>query len=61
MLVINATYKITIISLPKCTIDLSFGEKYLTSLLGNNCSCATQVHVTTDFTKNALTLSFSNT
>lgn len=42
-------------------MDLNSGKKYLTGLLGNNCSCATPVHVTSDFIKDVLTLSTNDT
>ena len=59
-LVTNANYKVTIISLPKCTMDLNTGKKCLTDLLGNNCSHTTLVHMSLDFIKDLLTLSTNN-
>ena len=57
VLVANSNYQVTIISLPECTMDLNSGKKFLSGLLGNNCSYATPVHISTDIINNVLTLS----
>ena len=57
VLVVNSNYQVTIISLPKCTMDLNSGKKFLSGLIGNNCSYATPVHMNTDIINNVLTLS----
>ena len=56
-LVVNTNYKVTIISLPKHTMDLSLRKKRLSSLLGNNYSYAISVYARLDFIKDLLTLS----
>ena len=60
VLVFNATFKVTIISLLKCIMDLSSRKKYLTCLFGSNYSSTTLVRVSTDFIKDALALSRNN-
>lgn len=57
VLVVNSNYMITIISLPNHTMDLSSGKKFLTGLLGNNCSYANPVQMSSKFIDNVLTLS----
>ena len=57
VLVANSNHTITIISLPNHTMGLSSGKKFLTGLLGNNCSYATPVQMSSNFIDNVLTLS----
>ena len=42
-------------------INLLIGEKLLTSLLGNYCSYATPIQLSTDFARDILNLSLINT
>ena len=61
LLVLNSNCKISIISIPKYSIDLGSGKKFLAGFLHNNCMHVTLVNITSDFIEDLLALSKNST